>query len=41
MADVIIVLDGSRVREIGSHEALMAADGHYAQLYRIQQSAYR
>lgn len=41
MADVIIVLDGSRVREVGSHEELMAMNGMYAELYGIQQAAYR
>jgi ATP-binding cassette subfamily B protein len=41
MADQIIVLDGSRVAEVGSHEALMARGGSYAELYRIQAAAYR
>jgi ATP-binding cassette, subfamily B, bacterial len=34
------VLDGGRVTEIGSHEELMAAEGHYAQLYSLQARAY-
>jgi ATP-binding cassette subfamily B protein len=41
MADVIVVLDGARVAEVGTHDALMAQRGHYAQLYEIQAAAYR
>ena len=41
MADRIVVLDGSRVVEVGSHEALMAKGGQYAELYGIQAAAYR
>jgi ATP-binding cassette subfamily B protein len=41
MADLIIVLDGARVVEVGSHEALMAHGGQYAELYNIQAAAYR
>ncbi len=41
MADLIVVLDGTRVVEHGTHAELMARDGHYAQLYRIQAAAYR
>ena len=41
MADLIVVLDGARLVESGSHEALLAADGRYAELYRIQAAAYR
>ncbi len=41
MADFIIVLDGSRVAESGTHEALLAKGGQYAQLYNIQATAYR
>jgi ATP-binding cassette, subfamily B, bacterial len=41
MADTIIVLDGARVAETGTHEALMARGGPYAELYAIQAAAYR
>jgi ATP-binding cassette subfamily B protein len=41
MADLIVVLDGARVVEVGSHEALMARGGQYSQLYGIQAAAYR
>jgi ATP-binding cassette subfamily B protein len=41
MADFIVVLDGSRVAEAGTHEQLLAKGGQYAQLYRIQAAAYR
>jgi ATP-binding cassette subfamily B protein len=41
MADLIIVLDGARLVEVGSHEALLARGGQYAELYRIQAEAYR
>ncbi|MDG2260877.1 MAG: ABC transporter ATP-binding protein, partial [Actinomycetota bacterium] len=41
MADLIVVLDGSRVVEVGSHEELMANSGQYSELYTIQAAAYR
>jgi ATP-binding cassette subfamily B protein len=41
MADLIVVLDGAHVVEVGSHEALMAKGGTYAELYRLQAEAYR
>ena len=41
MADLIVVLDGCRVAEVGSHEALIASGGKYAELYGIQAAAYR
>ena len=41
MADTIVVLDGARVVEVGSHEQLISANGQYASLYEIQAAAYR
>ena len=41
MADLIVVLDGARVVEVGSHEELVARGGQYAELYGIQAAAYR
>jgi ATP-binding cassette subfamily B protein len=41
MADLIVVLDGARVVEVGSHQDLLARRGHYAELYGIQAAAYR
>jgi ATP-binding cassette subfamily B protein len=41
MADLIVVVDGSKVVEVGSHEELLANRGQYASLYEIQASAYR
>lgn len=35
-ADKIIVLDEGNLIEIGNHEELLAHDGHYAKLYRMQ-----
>jgi len=41
MADLIVVLDGARVAEVGSHDELMASGGRYAELYRIQARVYQ
>lgn len=41
MADLIVVLDGARVAEHGTHDELMALGGRYAELYRIQAAAYQ
>ena len=41
MADLIVVLDGASVVEVGSHAELVAAGGSYAELFAIQQHGYR
>src|ERR1700691_437574 len=41
MADLIVVLDGARVVEFGTHDELMAKPGQYSELYSIQAAAYR
>jgi ATP-binding cassette, subfamily B, bacterial len=41
MADLIVVLDGAHVVEVGSHTDLMARHGTYAELYQIQADAFR
>jgi ATP-binding cassette subfamily B protein len=41
MADLIVVLQGSRVTEIGSHDELIERGGAYAELYGIQAAGYR
>jgi ATP-binding cassette subfamily B protein len=41
MADLIVVLDGARLVEVGTHEDLMARGGQYSELYGIQAAAYR
>jgi len=41
MADQIVVMNGARVVETGSHDELMARRGQYAELYGIQAAAYR
>jgi len=40
MADLIVVLSGGRVAETGSHTALMARGGLYAELFQLQATAY-
>ena len=40
-ADLIVVLDGSRMFKVGGHEALVAKGSYYAELYEIQAEAYR
>ena len=35
-ADLVVVLDGGRVVEVGTHDTLSTADGLYAELFRLQ-----
>jgi ATP-binding cassette subfamily B protein len=41
MADLIVVLQGSAVVQVGSHDELIGQPGTYAELYAIQAGAYR
>jgi ATP-binding cassette subfamily B protein len=41
MADQILVIQGGQILERGSHEQLMALNGHYAQLFALQARGYR
>jgi ATP-binding cassette subfamily B protein len=41
MADLIVVLDGARVVQVGRHDELMARPGPYAELYGIQAANYK
>ncbi|WP_048306916.1 ABC transporter ATP-binding protein [Halomonas sp. PR-M31] len=40
-ADQIVVIDGGRIIEHGSHETLLAREGRYAQLFRLQAAGYK
>jgi ATP-binding cassette, subfamily B, bacterial len=40
MASLIVVMDGARVVEFGSHDDLMKLGGTYAELYDIQAASY-
>jgi ATP-binding cassette subfamily B protein len=40
MADLIVVLHGGRIEELGSHDELLAAGGRYATLFHLQASRY-
>lgn len=41
MADRIVVIDGGRIAEIGSHQELLRAEGIYAELFAMQAEGYR
>jgi ATP-binding cassette subfamily B protein len=41
MADLIVVLDGARVAQVGTHADLMGRGGPYAELYETQAAGYR
>jgi ABC-type transport system involved in Fe-S cluster assembly fused permease/ATPase subunit len=40
-ADEILVMDAGRIVERGSHSTLLALQGHYAQMWRLQQQQQR
>lgn len=40
LADRVLVLDGGRLVEQGDHDTLMAANGRYAELFRLQAEGY-
>ena len=40
-ADTIAVLNGGTITEHGDHDTLMALDGDYARLFRLQASGYQ
>jgi ATP-binding cassette subfamily B protein len=40
-ADLVVVMDGGRVREAGTHEELMARGGLYAELFGLQARVYQ
>jgi ATP-binding cassette subfamily B protein len=41
MADRILVLEGGKLLEIGSHEELLANNGRYAELFQLQARGYQ
>ncbi|MFT4031157.1 MAG: ABC transporter ATP-binding protein [Siphonobacter sp.] len=41
MADRILVLEGGKVLEIGTHEELLQKQGRYAELFELQAQGYR
>jgi ATP-binding cassette subfamily B protein len=41
MADIIVVLDGAKLVEVGTHEELLANHRTYSELYSIQAAGYR
>jgi ATP-binding cassette subfamily B protein len=41
MADRILVLEHGQLLEVGSHEELLARDGRYAELFRLQARGYQ
>lgn len=40
-ADLVVVMREGRITEVGTHTELLAAGGHYAELYRLQARGYQ
>ena len=40
LAERIVVLRGGRIEELGSHAELLARNGRYAHLFRLQAAGY-
>ena len=41
LSDCVVLIDGGKVTEMGSHEALMQKGGQYAEMFELQRSWYR
>lgn len=41
MADRIIILEGGEIIEAGTHHALLARGGRYAEMFELQAAGYR
>ena len=41
LADLIVVVDDGRIREVGTHAELLASGDRYADLFALQARAYR
>ena len=41
LSDCVVLIDGGKVTEMGSHEALMQKGGKYAEMFELQRSWYR
>lgn len=41
MADLIVVVDGGGIADVGTHAELVARGGIYAELYELQARGYR
>ncbi|KAF9818506.1 hypothetical protein IEO21_02744 [Rhodonia placenta] len=39
-ADMILFMNGSMLKEMGTHEELLECDGEYAKLWKLQAQAF-